>query len=70
MYGFCHVSNMPYGALSHLFLEVADCVGVSIGEQVQYSVADAIVLEVVHHVSAIALLGEGNTVCMRTTNYR
>ena len=41
----------------HLLLEVPDGIGISVCEQVKNGVSDAVVLEVVHQVSAIALEG-------------
>ena len=45
--------------LTDLFLEVASGVLVCVGEEVQDTVTDAVVLEVAHHVGAIALGGGG-----------
>ena len=45
--------------LTDLFLEVASGVLVCVGEEVQDTVTDAVVLEVVHHVGAVALGGWG-----------
>ena len=39
----------------YLFLEVANCKGVSIREKMQHVVSDTVVLQIVHHVSAITL---------------
>ena len=46
--------NQP---LTDLLLEVASGVLVCVGEEVQDTVTDAVVLEVVHHVGAVALGG-------------
>ena len=45
--------------LTDLFLEVTSGVLVCVGEEVQDTVTDAVVLEVVHHVGAVALGGWG-----------
>lgn len=42
-------------SIAYLLLEVANSIGISIRQQMQYAVTNTVILQVVHHVSSISL---------------